>query len=395
MTVGDPISTPSSLVDRVKNLLLQPRAEWPRIALEPATIGGIYASWIIPLAAIPAIAGLVGGMLFGHSFLGITYRPSAGAAITTAVITYVLALVQVFVLALIIDALAPTFDGTRDRLQAFKLAAYASAAAWVAGIFQILPPIAFLSIAGLYSLYLLYVGLPLLMRSPPEKAMSYTAVTIVAAIILWLIVGALTLPLAGLFGGIGAGGPGQISGTMHVPGVGNVDMGKLDAASKQMEQAAKQMENSAKTGQPTATSPDSLSALLPASIGSYQRGDVESASMGAGGLGGSHAKARYAAGDRGFDLNITDMGAAGAFTGMAAAMNVNATRQDGSSYEKTSTANGRLVTEKWDKSDNSGSFSTTVGNRFMVQADGNAASIDELKGAVAAVDLAKLEAMTK
>src|SRR3546814_6606106 len=75
-----------------------------------------------------------------------------------------------------------------------KVAAYSATAAWVAGIFAIVPSLAMLSILGLYSLYLLYLGLPRLMKAPEEKALAYTAVTIVAAIVLAVIIGAVTAP---------------------------------------------------------------------------------------------------------------------------------------------------------------------------------------------------------
>lgn len=202
MNDSDPVLIPSSLMARAKAILLTPREEWPRIAAEPATIGSLYTGWVVILAAIPAICGLIGALLFGYSMMGISYRPSAGAAISTALVGYVLSLVQVYVLALIIDALAPTFAGTRDRVQAFKLAAYAATAGWVGGLFQILPAIAPLGmIAALYSIYLLYVGLPLLMRAPQEKAVGYTVVTIIAAILIGIATMMIAGPIAGLFGG--------------------------------------------------------------------------------------------------------------------------------------------------------------------------------------------------
>ena len=390
MNDGNPISTPSSLVDKIKNILLKPKEEWPRIATEPASIGGIYTSWVMILAAIPAVCGLIGSLVFGFSALGITYRPSATAAVSTALVTYVLSLIQIFVLALIIDGLAPTFGGTKDRVQAFKVAAYSATAGWVGGVFQIIPALAALSIlAGLYGIYLLYLGLPLLMKAPQDKAMGYTVVTIIVAIVLGLIVAALTLPVAGMFGG-GLTPPtsGSVSGTVNVPGVGSVDMGKLEEASKQMEKAAN-------SGPVTAADPSSLAGLLPASIGGFQRTSIENSSVGAGGFGGSQAEARYEAGGSGFNLRVTDMGAAGAFTGMAAAMNVNSSKSDANGYEKTSTGNGRLVIEKWNNADKSGTYSTTVANRFMVEAEGKADSIDGLKAAVASVDPTRLEALAK
>ena len=92
-------------------------------------------------------------------------------------------------MALIIDAFAPAFGGQKSRIQALKVSAYASTAAWCAGIFALVPPLSFLGILGLYSLYLLYSGLPVLMKAPQEKAAGYTALVVVCAIVLFAMIG--------------------------------------------------------------------------------------------------------------------------------------------------------------------------------------------------------------
>jgi hypothetical protein len=178
------------LVDRVKNILLTPRTEWPVIAAEPATLGSLYTGYIIPLAAIGPVAQAIGYSVFGVTvpMMG-TYRTPVGSAITGAVVTFALTLVGVYVLALVIDFLAPNFGGTRDQMQALKVAAYSSTASWLAGIFALIPGLRVLGILGLYSLFLLYLGLPVLMRTPPEKALGYTVVVIIAAIVLFMLVG--------------------------------------------------------------------------------------------------------------------------------------------------------------------------------------------------------------
>jgi hypothetical protein len=190
---------PSSLVERVKNIILQPKAEWPRIDSEPTTIAEIYKNYVVILAAIGPIAMLIGQQVFGYRGFGIVYKPSLTTSITQAVLTYVMSLVSVYVLALIIDALAPNFGGTKDPVKAFKLAAYSSTAAWIAGIFGIIPMLAILGIVGLYSLYLLYLGIPVLMRAPEDKAVGYTAVTVLAAIVLYIVVGVVVSTAAGMF----------------------------------------------------------------------------------------------------------------------------------------------------------------------------------------------------
>ena len=100
------------LVQRARSIVMQPSAEWPRIDAEPATIAGIYRSYVVILAAIPPLAYAVGMILFGVSVFGVSFRPSTGGVIAYAVVMYLLSLASIYVIALIIDALEPSFGGT-------------------------------------------------------------------------------------------------------------------------------------------------------------------------------------------------------------------------------------------------------------------------------------------
>ena len=184
---------PKGLVERAKDIITKPNTEWEVIDREPSTIAGIYTSYVMILAAIPAIAGAIGLLVFGLSSAFITIRLSTSWIIANAVTGYILSLVMVYVLALIIEALAPNFGGTKDRLKAFKVAAYSYTPAWVAGILSIIPTLGMIAglVGGIYALYLLYLGLPRLMRTPQDKALTYVIVVILAAIVLFFVVGAI------------------------------------------------------------------------------------------------------------------------------------------------------------------------------------------------------------
>lgn len=199
MSAELPQPSTNSLTDRVKNILVQPKDEWGRIDAEPATVAGIFKSYVVPLAAIGPIAGLIGMSVFGIRLFGFTYRLSFGAALSTAIASYVAALVGVYVLALILNALAPNFGGQKSDVQAMKVAAYSCTASWVAGIFQLIPSLAWLAILGLYSLYLLWLGAPRLMRVPQDKAATYTIVTIVAAIVIFFLIGLVASSVTSMF----------------------------------------------------------------------------------------------------------------------------------------------------------------------------------------------------
>ena len=181
------------LSERVKNIILQPAQEWKVVEKEPTTTSELYTSYIIILAAIGPVASIIGLTLFGVSTpLTGAYRLPIGSVIGHAVVSYALALAGVYVFGLVINALAPTFLGTKNEIQALKVAAYSSTAAWLAGVFMVVPALSFLQILGLYSLYLLYLGLPLLMKAPEEKALVYTVVVIVVGMVIMALIGAIS-----------------------------------------------------------------------------------------------------------------------------------------------------------------------------------------------------------
>ena len=109
-----------------------------------------------------------------------------------------LSLISVFIVAYVIDFLAGTFGARKNLDNAMKISAYAPTAAWVAGVFKIIPALAFLGILGLYSLYLLYTGITALMKPAADKAVIYTVAVIVCVIVIWTIVFAIPAALFGV-----------------------------------------------------------------------------------------------------------------------------------------------------------------------------------------------------
>jgi hypothetical protein len=188
-----------NLVDRTKNILLSPKQEWLVIDGEDASVGGLYIGYIVPLAAIGPVASIIGMEIFGISVPSVgTYRVPIGAAVRQGIAQYVMALIGVFVLALIIDELAPYFRVQENRYQALKVATYSSTPVWVVGIVGLIPALSILGLLGLlYSLYLLYLGLPVLMKVPQHKAMGYTVVVIICAVVLFFVIEVIAAQLGG------------------------------------------------------------------------------------------------------------------------------------------------------------------------------------------------------
>jgi hypothetical protein len=188
-----------NLVERVKAILLTPRTEWPVIATEPGDAGYLFKNYVAILAAIPAVAGFIGGSLVGYNVPGLgTIRVSVFAGLAGAIVGYVLAFAITYVVALIADALAPRFGGQRNFAAALKLTAYSYTPGWLAGIFAAVPSLAFLGILGLYALYLFWVGAPVLMRVPAERATGYTAAVVACGVVLAIVVALIQAALMGV-----------------------------------------------------------------------------------------------------------------------------------------------------------------------------------------------------
>src|SRR5579872_6398058 len=186
------VETPRSqgLIARVINIVMHPRTEWDVIASEHATTQGLILGYAAVLAAIPALAQLIRGLM-PHCFFVACYTPNPIFVVVGAVVYYLLALASVFVIGLIIEALAPSFGGEKSQVQAMKVAAYSWTAAWLAGIFIIIPWVGWLFtfLLSLYSLYLLYLGLRGVLKSPEDKAVVFTLVVVVIAFLVFLVAG--------------------------------------------------------------------------------------------------------------------------------------------------------------------------------------------------------------
>jgi hypothetical protein len=179
-----------NLLERIKNILLTPRTEWPIIEREFTEPAFLFVRYVAVLALIPALAGFIGQSLVGVTVSVGTFREPIASGLTNAAISYLLSFVVVYVVAMIIDMLAQSFGGRRNFMHALKLSVYAHTPVWLAGIFLVMPGLRFLTVLGLYSAYLVSTGAQPLM-DVPRRAAPFFALAIVAVAFLAIIVLAL------------------------------------------------------------------------------------------------------------------------------------------------------------------------------------------------------------
>ena len=179
-------------VDRARRILLTPKSEWQAIEPEPGDPAYLFTNYVAILAAIPAVCGFIGMSIIGRHMPMIGFhRVGILTGIVIAVVRYLLSFVIVYVMALVVDALAPTFGGRKNQPNALKLVAYAMTPVWLAGAFSLIPGLRLLGILGLYGVYLFWLGVPVLMKAPNERSVLYTAAVAVCGIVISFLVAAI------------------------------------------------------------------------------------------------------------------------------------------------------------------------------------------------------------
>jgi hypothetical protein len=429
---------------RIKGILLSPSTEWPIIAAEPKTSGEIYMGYVLPLVAIGVIATFIGSTVIGVSvpFLG-SVRTGIVAGVFAAILGFVFAFVGVWLIAWLVDILAPTFGGQRDSLRALKVTAYSYTPAWVAGIFHLIPMLGVLAIiAGLYGLYLLYLGLPVLMRCPKDKAVGYTVVTVLCAIVAGVILAVLSACAIGALSFLGLGTMGKFSShhggaadtavaagalSSIFGGKSDADAARVNDAMGKLARMGEEAERAQKAAKAAGRDPDAAGAsavdvnaalnavgqivsggkdvktvdfhrlkeMLPESIEGMKRTEASGQSGEAMGMKASSATARYTDGSNGsIQVEISDLGSLSGLAGLAAKFDPSMEKETDTGYERTTKINGQLVHERYDRHSRSGEVNVILNNRFSVSISGSGVDAKTLTGALREIDVSRLATMT-
>jgi hypothetical protein len=444
----------SRLIERIKNLILAPKLEWQVIAPEPTTVAQLYTGYIMPLAAFAAVMSFLHVSLVGVSvpLAGMVREPVA-AGLKSAICSFGFGLLGTFLVALFIDALASTFAGSRDRRQALKVTAYSFTPAWLSSILALSPvlPALLQWVALFYGIYVLYLGLPVLMRSPPERALGYTATVVAGTLLLGFVLLGLSVAV-GHFGG----GTASLSSSPAAQAaaqdrgattVGNIIGNALGTDDKGKAGLGTALSNLVKAGQSsgapspgtsaaTSNTPDaqanstaseapaqnpasalgglvtalggalggshrvtpvdfkSLTAMLPASLPGMKRTDAEGEKQGAVGVTTTSAKADYQGND-GADVHIeiSDISGVSGLMDAAGSLVQNTTSESASGFERDRVIGGRSVHEKFDARAKKGDLNVILAKRFEVDVTGEGVDMNTLEQSLGQVDLARLESM--
>ena len=308
---------------------------------------------------------------------------------------------------------------------------------WVAGIVNLVPALAIIGlIAALYGLYLLYLGLPVLMRNPQDKSLPYTIVVVLCAIVIFAVFATLSTCMIGGSMMMGAGMMGRgvqidrADTAVAADVLSNMMGGKTDADRARMNDAVQtlskmgeQADKAEKAARAAGTNPQAAGAnavdmsaamaaattmmvggrkvdpvdfhtlkeMLPATLPGMQRDEASGQSGEAMGMKGSSASARYSDGaSRSIEIEIADIGSLSGLAGLARKFDPNMEKETDAGYERTRRVNGQLVHEEYNRRTKSGEMSVLAADRFAVSVHGSGVDADALSGALAQIDVALL-----
>jgi len=190
-----------SLIERAKNIVMTPKTEWAVIASEDANANSIFMGYALPFIILDAVAAFI-----GHAFIWGAGHYGGGYAITWGLYFAVMGIVGgvlgVWLTAMVVNALAPSFGSEKNMGRAMQLVVYSYTPMWIGGLLGIIPMLGRLGMLfGIYGLYLIYLGLPHTMKTPADKVITYMVITILALIVIYVIVGAIFASIfLGIFG---------------------------------------------------------------------------------------------------------------------------------------------------------------------------------------------------
>ncbi len=346
------------LLARVRDILLRPAETWDAVAAEASDLRSVILGYAVPLSAIGPVCGAVGASVFGIDMLGLRYHVPWFLSLGAAAAGWLLGVVALYLMAFLVYSLAPRFGAQVSRLNAFQLVAYSSTAAWLGGVFALLPTAAWVEgLAALYSLYLAYLGLGHLAKTPANRRVPYLGVLVVCRVI---------LALAEVFAAA------QI-----------MALGASAAPRPETHVAAKSAASSAAPAPPKIADARALFTLMPPIFNGAVRADTAVLAEGDS-TAASAAEATYVVKGGSIHLRIADT------AGKPAP--VDAT---GGDNEMVTTDGNRVTRESYDVAGRTGHYALTLNNRIRVEADGSGVDLATLKALVGQVNIDKADGLTK
>lgn len=191
-----------AILQHTLGIFTNPDREWQRIRGRQQSFWRVYLAQVPLLALLPVVAAYFGVTQVGWRVGdGELVRLTAQSALSLCVATYFAQLVAVYVLGEFINWMSRTFGVTdsapQRHYEGTALAVYIATPMMLAGAILAYPQlwvvVGVLTLAGCYSIYLLYEGIPILMNIPKERGFIYASSVVTVGLVLLVVMMATTV----------------------------------------------------------------------------------------------------------------------------------------------------------------------------------------------------------
>ena len=179
-----------NLIERAKNILFTPKTEWEVVNGETATPVSILTGYVLPMSIISCLGTIISGFLFTGVY-------SMSYTISIAAVMLVVSIVTYYLSVIIVDMLAPSFNSEKNSGKSAQLVAYSNTPGYIAGFLSFIPVIGWILpfVAWAYGIYLMYLGLGPIKKTPEDKKVVYILVIYVIMIAIYFILTAILMAI--------------------------------------------------------------------------------------------------------------------------------------------------------------------------------------------------------
>jgi hypothetical protein len=190
------LSSAQGVLARAKPILVSPQTAWPSLKRETESIESFYKTYLTYLIPITPVCTFVGAAIVsGAPFF---------ASVVMMVVSLVIGFLVPFLAAVVCEKVAPMCEGEVSRADALRLVGYSATPGYLAGVFSLIPVFGLIgSLIGLYSIYLFYLGVPVMTSVPQKQVIKFMAIVIVSWIAISIVLGIFAAMFA--FGGMAGG----------------------------------------------------------------------------------------------------------------------------------------------------------------------------------------------
>ncbi len=186
------------MISHVAGLFTHPHKEWEEIRDTQESVSHLYFAHVLFLALIPPVSMYIGTTKVGWTIgNGAPVMLTESSAAIMSALMYLAMLTGVAVIGMFINWMARTYDSSPGLARCIVFAAYTATPLFIAGLCALYPNVILAMLVGIvaifYTVYLLYMGIPIFMKIPEDEGFIYSSSILTIGLVMFVSIMAITV----------------------------------------------------------------------------------------------------------------------------------------------------------------------------------------------------------